>query len=315
MVLIVEKVLGEGANGIATLCIDDETKMEYVIKEGLNNKSKGELVNEQKILEKLRSICNPFFICVKEMENGKLIMEYVRGTFELGSYVQNNEGKLTFISKFVLIMRLLEGLKILHNFKIVHRDIKVENIIFNPKTLNVRYIDFGSACTEEDELCLVKKAGTVPCMAPEIYSSRFSYKYDKFEFWEKADVWSLGITIIDICFWDVFYGDFIIGISDDCDEECIKKRFEDIPRPSKEDLFFIKLVKKMLINDYSERPDINSIYKFATTTWTFDFLKIVNSDPEELNSVISKNKKVIRRFSVSPKTNIFPSGNEKRKTL
>ena len=95
----------------------------------------------------------------------------------------------------------LEALRYLHeDILIIHRDLKAANLLLTSDGA-VKLCDFGVAAQLKDRLSLRSTAiGTPHWMAPEVVGDG---SYD-----EKADIWSLGITIIECAqmlppLWDV----------------------------------------------------------------------------------------------------------------
>jgi serine/threonine protein kinase len=54
----------------------------------------------------------------------------------------------------------------MHKKSIFHRDIKIDNIIYNPKTEMIKIIDFGFATISKEPLKVF--CGTPSYMSPEI---------------------------------------------------------------------------------------------------------------------------------------------------
>lgn len=71
---------------------------------------------------------------------------------------------------------------------IVHRDIKLENIMIDERTKTVKIIDFGFSVTVSASTKLKIFCGTPTYMSPEIVS-----KVDYCG--KKADIWALGILL------------------------------------------------------------------------------------------------------------------------
>lgn len=79
------------------------------------------------------------------------------------------------------------------NNGVAHRDVKSENIIINPDTLLIKFIDFGLGMRVEDEFTKDSEfIGTPIYMAPEVLhrKRRFSVSI--------ADLWSCGIVFLEM---------------------------------------------------------------------------------------------------------------------
>lgn len=85
----------------------------------------------------------------------------------------------------VLVKQILEGVSYLHSKRIIHRDLKLENILFkeSKELINLVIIDFGFA-TNEDAEPLLQRCGSLGFVAPEILRDE--------EFSCKADIFSIG---------------------------------------------------------------------------------------------------------------------------
>jgi protein kinase A len=83
----------------------------------------------------------------------------------------------------------------LHTKNIIHRDLKMNNIIID-KDLKVSLIDFGfSKKLDEDRTYTI--CGTYHIMAPEIFENKFG---EKIGYTLKSDIYSLGIFIYELFF-------------------------------------------------------------------------------------------------------------------
>jgi serine/threonine protein kinase len=83
------------------------------------------------------------------------LLQYKDGGKELGEYMnkirQNPDITLNKYKKLLLGLEpLFYGLKEMYKKRFIHFDIKQENIVINPKTLQCKYIDFGLATHLKD---------------------------------------------------------------------------------------------------------------------------------------------------------------------
>jgi len=94
-----------------------------------------------------------------------------------------------------IIYQTLLGIKFLHEQKMIHRDIKAGNILFNREG-NIKLADFGvSAILASNDEKRKTMVGTWHWMAPEVIDPSDCGGYDF-----KADIWSLGITCIELAY-------------------------------------------------------------------------------------------------------------------
>src|SRR3989304_1176436 len=195
------KKLGEGSFGSAYLVEDPDTKKQYVLK---TIKHEGSL-NEIDILTRIKPECQKYLSCIYSSKITRaeimILMEYIPDTFELFSYLKYNADELNIFTTFIIIKRLLEGLSVLHRLGVVHRDIKPSNILIQPNLLEIHYIDYGFACLKEDIKCIRKFVGSPYYMSPEVYLNRLKFNW---EILKSADIWALGISLMELVFPDHF---------------------------------------------------------------------------------------------------------------
>lgn len=91
------------------------------------------------------------------------------------------------------IINLSSAMKKVHSVGIIHRDLKLENILLDSNN-NVKLSDFG-LCTfiknDEDTISRTQMAGTLKFMAPELIQGRKNYD-------EKVDVYAFGVVVFMI---------------------------------------------------------------------------------------------------------------------
>ena len=118
-----------------------------------------------------------------------IIMEYINGG-NLFSFVKKRRKLSEKLAKF-LFLQIIKGIKYIHSKNIVHRDIKLENILIDVNN-NIKICDFGigKILSEKDEK-LYDQCGTPMYMAPEILLSTKEKGYNAFP----VDLWSAGIAL------------------------------------------------------------------------------------------------------------------------
>jgi serine/threonine protein kinase len=118
-----------------------------------------------------------------------IIMEYINGG-NLFSFVKKRRKLSEKTAKF-LFRQIILGIKYIHEQNIVHRDIKLENLLIDLNN-NVKICDFGIGRKLENKKQLLHdQCGTLMYMAPEILLSSKEKGYEGFP----VDIWSAGISL------------------------------------------------------------------------------------------------------------------------
>ena len=112
-------------------------------------------------------------------------------------FLKRNYLSETFIN--YIAKQILEGLNYMHRAKLVHMDIKKGNIVLD-SDMNIKLIDFSSAFSfknyEPNEEIILPRIGTGRYMPPEMLNK----KKIKVKFFEKIDIYSLGVTLYNLAF-------------------------------------------------------------------------------------------------------------------
>lgn len=141
------------------------------------------------VTEALAGVYSPYIAQIFDLG------EYNGFPVEILPYYQNGsvQGKrFSFVQlKNNIIPALNEGLKVLHDNGIIHKDLKPSNIMLNADGRTVSIIDFGiSSIREEGSTVIVTKTGMTPdYSAPETFRGLFL---------SESDYYSLGITVYEL---------------------------------------------------------------------------------------------------------------------
>jgi len=103
------------------------------------------IVREIETLKVLQSVryCVHLYDCFQDEINIYLVMEYIPGC-ELLEFI-NARGRLSEADSKVVVRQLVEALNEIHAHHVVHRDLKLENVLIHPDTLEIKIIDLGCA--------------------------------------------------------------------------------------------------------------------------------------------------------------------------
>ena len=168
----------------------------------LEQKDRENIENQLKILQRLR---HPNIVSYKDSFTDKdgnlcIVMTYCEsGDMDVKVRAVKEKGKNFTESQILdwllqtVILLLFQSLAIhyLHNQKILHRDLKTQNL-FLKKDDRVRIGDFGIAKMVDSTQDLASTViGTPYYMAPEVF------KYKPYSY--KSDIWSLGIVLYEMC--------------------------------------------------------------------------------------------------------------------
>ena len=213
--LILEKCLGKGAFGEVYLTkkAGDNNKIyatkKYERDKIENTEAMKYLKNEIAILQTLN---HPNIVKFEDVKKTKkhfyIVMEYCNGG-ELSKALEKYQLKFgkPFSQEIVqyLMRQIIDAFKYIHGQKIMHRDIKLDNILLNfqnekdKKDLNmmkaqIKIIDFGFACKIAKDSLTYTAIGNPINMDPLILKKLNTpgRKARQLGYDQKADIWSLG---------------------------------------------------------------------------------------------------------------------------
>ncbi|XP_069924391.1 serine/threonine-protein kinase Nek1 isoform X8 [Oryctolagus cuniculus] len=188
--------IGEGSFGKAVLVKSTEDGRQYVIKEiNISRMSSKEREESRREVAVLANMKHPNIVQYRESfeENGSLyiVMDYCEGG-DLFKRINAQRGIL-FQEDQILdwFVQICLALKHVHDRKILHRDIKSQNI-FLTKDGTVQLGDFGIARVLNSTVELARTCiGTPYYLSPEICENK---PYNN-----KSDIWALGCVLYEMC--------------------------------------------------------------------------------------------------------------------
>jgi len=196
-------------------------------------------------------------------------MEYV-DSGELLEYLYKKK-KLDENESRHFFKQLVSAIKYCHQLGIIHRDLKLENVLID-KLGNIKVIDFGLGDFSEVGKKETLLCGTQDYMPPEILQN---IEYDGF----LVDVWCLGIILFALNCGSLPFA---------CEADAIKGSFEMNSSWSKE---LQDLLKKMLEPNPKNRFTMDDVLNH---TWTTKHFK--EYIDTHLNYVIDIDKQVIQKM-------------------
>lgn len=184
--------LGEGGFGTVTLYRHRITGEEVAIKfVELKSMESFEDINRVFAeMNMLRSLRHPHIVSLLETFNlpDKLciVMEFCRGG-ELKTVVDNN-GPLPEDQAYSIAIQLCEAMRYCHNASIVHRDLKMENLLFaDSMQMIIKVVDFGIAgAFRVGGTSETSDAGSLLYTAPEVITGADTRSLPS------LDIWSMG---------------------------------------------------------------------------------------------------------------------------
>lgn len=160
----IESRLGQGGMGEVYLGYDPRLERRVAVKtirpeKRLSPRLKARFLREARLLSKLGhpSICQVYDL-VETPAADFLILEYVQGT-TLRRLAEREE--LPLERRLRLSEKIAEALAVAHREKIVHRDLKADNIMITPED-GVKVLDFGIARSVSDPLLRLEPPPPLP---------------------------------------------------------------------------------------------------------------------------------------------------------
>lgn len=199
--IYVLKVIGEGQFGIVLLIkYRDSIKALKVCSKSyiISRRFEKYMITEKLIQSSLNDF--PFLVRLNESLKDEdyifLLMDYIEGE-ELASILYEGMGFFSpEVTRFYIIQLILT-IEYLHKLKILHRDIKLNNILVDSEGF-IKLIDFGISKKMLD-LKTYSIVGTPHYMAPEVILGQ-GYSYP-------ADFWAIGVSMYQMLSGNMPFGE------------------------------------------------------------------------------------------------------------
>lgn len=247
------KIIGKGSFGKVHLGVQVLTNSKVAIKTidkntlAFDEKTRKKVENEIDVFSRARK-CPQAIRLLEVFQNDKfyfLVMEFSpKG--DLLNYLRT-KGVMPEALAVKVLRQVIEGLDFLHKNNILHRDIKLDNILMG-EDYEAKIVDFGISKVIDPKKIMFKQCGTPAYLAPEIILNR---GYSGFG----TDIWSLGVLLHTLVLGKVpFKADTLDELYD-----CIVENKLKIPERPKISKNLYDLLEKMLVKDPSGRIGIDEI--------------------------------------------------------
>ena len=253
--------LGQGAFGkvkLATKLCDNGNRNEYAAK-FIDKSQMDDLDDVERIYREsaiLTSLKHPNIIRLYEVLDTAqwvlIIMDYANGG-ELKEFIASKPNNI--LPEHIacdIFNSTLNGLEYCHRRKVIHRDLKLENILIDTNG-TIRIADFGLSATIQFGKQINTSCGTPSYIAPEIIRGDFAKHNDSKSNGAECDIWSLGVILFSmICGFLPFEAPNIrLLYNKICKADCVIPRYVSLESK--------QLIEGMLTVDIEERITLSQI--------------------------------------------------------
>lgn len=257
-ILNIDHILGKGASGSIVLSYDTTNHRFLAIKiisltEITDSKEfeyrKSEIVNMQ--------IANhPNIVRLIDVRRSKsniyLVMEYCEGG-NLESYINERGGRLSEKEALRILKKIVKGYQYLHSLNIVHRDLKLANILTHHGEVKIADLGYSKLVENLKKDFLLSRVGTMLYMSPQILAAE--------HYTDKTDVWSLGVMYYQMLFgrspWNIssFSNSVVVFL------KAIREQGLSFPKEVKVSQKAKNLIQEMLMYDEEDRLSWEEIFQ------------------------------------------------------
>lgn len=262
---VVVRELGRGASGVVSLVRRKQDGRLFAAKEidFVDQLERNQIMAEVRVMQSLPQ--HPSLLSLEEVLQSRtsvtMILEYSsEGTLRDALYGAATDGNHStrkshqgFTEEQVVryLNQLVNAVGFMHQNEVLHRDIKLENLLLFSQKAVVKVSDFGVATilgrtTTGHERMAQTTAGTPHYMSPEVCEGH-PYSF-------KSDVWSLGVVAYEMCTTAVpFQAGNMLALSG----KICHQATPDLPQEYSRRLDAI--IKAMLTKNQTTRPSIKDL--------------------------------------------------------
>ncbi|KAI9298328.1 kinase-like protein [Neoconidiobolus thromboides FSU 785] len=274
--------IGTGSFGTVKLAIrikDDEKVAIKIIDKSSQEGHLDIVIRELNILQKYQhENIVPFLDWFESKDKYYFVFKLCKGGQLLDRLLEL--GSFTELDCRNLIKQILLAVDYLHDNNLIHRDIKLENLLFEDSSENSKLLltDFGiSKILDYENQMIRTQCGTPNYTAPEIFI--------KINYGKPVDMWSIGVLT-----YLLLSGNFPYEIEGFPNRQLLDDMFEEkccydsccLPKISKNAIDFIK---KLLKGDYLQRMTIKQA---LTHPWIADYcdnnINLIQKDSKAFNA-------------------------------
>ena len=273
---IQERILGKGSYGTVYKAKRLEDGTYYAVKvvntAGMSQRELEDAVNEIRLMASFKS---PFIVsfCEAFVKDTKLfvITEYAR-LGDLSKLIDRRKRQnrpLLEDDIWRFLIQVTEGLRVLHENGVVHRDIKSANLLLCAPDL-VKIGDLGISTVLHNHQLAKTQIGTPLYLAPEIWRRK---PYDA-----KCDMWSLGIVLYEML---NFSFPFVGNSTEDLGRRILAGRIGPIRTGYSQEI--VSIVKSLLQTNPDMRPSSKELMENPSIKSRMHLIHpvIVDGDMEE----------------------------------
>eukprot|EP01126_Amoeba_proteus_P039237 TRINITY_DN4126_c0_g1_i10.p1 TRINITY_DN4126_c0_g1~~TRINITY_DN4126_c0_g1_i10.p1 ORF type:complete len:649 (+),score=115.93 TRINITY_DN4126_c0_g1_i10:913-2859(+) len=310
--IILQRKIGEGAYGSVFLAEFNGYPVACkVIKTELTQENAKKILDELRVMKRLKHPNVVLFMgaCLNSNNQIMIVTEFAaRGD------LKRCLKEVTSITKRVdLAHDVATGLSWLQPYKIVHRDLKLENLLVS-EDWTIKITDFGLSIELEEGVSWDRFGGNIKYSAPEILKVKYSKENKQYAYGEKTDVYSFGLL-----WWQILTkGDPFIPRPDKYkNKEGLASYILEGNRPPMAN-WWPKSLKAMIANCWSTSPAHRPTFRAILDSWDALTMDLLCPDPlaRKVAELLWKDQKAKPEYTTFRKTFIekcMPSGKIKDK--